>query len=318
MHDPRIGRFFAIDPLAAKYPHNSVYAFSENRVIDGVELEGLEFTSTTGKFYGANNQEEYQNEIINGNSPALGSRRQSKPSLTLSPPSIYMGPRGVDPYAGALIEPYEKLPYNSNFIVNLSRLYMNSLGATTLNYGIGLWNEAVLMNRGDRTFGDEWNELKAVPGQIYSSVSSKSFWAIDLAYYTKWESWEVPFAFVATGMTSLKMSSLKKNYNFGTSRSSPLTNVSGNTFDMANSARTQHYGPNKNVWRRVPVTPLEKVTMEGAMKGKGRNTNIKLGDPRYKGMEKWHYSFGPPGSKSVVHYIRDINTGKLTDFKFKD
>jgi hypothetical protein len=42
MHDPRLGRFFAIDQLAAKYPHNSVYAFSENRVIDGVEMEGLE------------------------------------------------------------------------------------------------------------------------------------------------------------------------------------------------------------------------------------------------------------------------------------
>jgi len=42
MHDPRIGRFFAIDPLAPKYPHNSPYAFSENRVIDGLELEGLE------------------------------------------------------------------------------------------------------------------------------------------------------------------------------------------------------------------------------------------------------------------------------------
>ncbi|MFL0086835.1 RHS repeat-associated core domain-containing protein, partial [Tenacibaculum maritimum] len=44
MHDPRVGRFFAVDPLASKYPHNSVYAFSENRVIDGVELEGLEYT----------------------------------------------------------------------------------------------------------------------------------------------------------------------------------------------------------------------------------------------------------------------------------
>ncbi len=42
MHDPRLGRFFAIDPLAAKYPHNSPYAFSENVVIDHVELEGLE------------------------------------------------------------------------------------------------------------------------------------------------------------------------------------------------------------------------------------------------------------------------------------
>ena len=42
MHDARLGRFFAVDPLASKYPHNSVYAFSENVVINAVELEGLE------------------------------------------------------------------------------------------------------------------------------------------------------------------------------------------------------------------------------------------------------------------------------------
>ena len=42
MHDPRVGRFFAVDPLFRKYPYNSVYAFSENRVIHMVELEGLE------------------------------------------------------------------------------------------------------------------------------------------------------------------------------------------------------------------------------------------------------------------------------------
>jgi len=42
MHDPRIGRFFAVDPLASEYPHNSPYAFSENMVIHMVELEGLE------------------------------------------------------------------------------------------------------------------------------------------------------------------------------------------------------------------------------------------------------------------------------------
>ena len=42
MYDPWIGRFFAVDPLAGKYPHNSTYAFSENRVIDAIELEGLE------------------------------------------------------------------------------------------------------------------------------------------------------------------------------------------------------------------------------------------------------------------------------------
>jgi len=43
IHDPRLGRFLSIDPLEKDYPWNSPYAFSENRVIDGIELEGLEF-----------------------------------------------------------------------------------------------------------------------------------------------------------------------------------------------------------------------------------------------------------------------------------
>ncbi len=52
MHDPRIGRFFAIDPLFRNYPHNSTYAFSENRVIDGVEIEGLEVHILAGAIIG--------------------------------------------------------------------------------------------------------------------------------------------------------------------------------------------------------------------------------------------------------------------------
>ncbi|MBX2960170.1 MAG: hypothetical protein KF732_09460 [Flavobacteriales bacterium] len=43
IHDARVGRFLSIDPLTKDYPHNSPFAFSENRVIDGVELEGLEY-----------------------------------------------------------------------------------------------------------------------------------------------------------------------------------------------------------------------------------------------------------------------------------
>lgn len=41
-YDPRIGRMKSIDPLSPDYPWNSPYAFSENRVIDAIELEGLE------------------------------------------------------------------------------------------------------------------------------------------------------------------------------------------------------------------------------------------------------------------------------------
>ncbi len=43
---PDIGRFFNIDPLAEKFPYNSTYAFAENRVVDGRELEGLEWVSS--------------------------------------------------------------------------------------------------------------------------------------------------------------------------------------------------------------------------------------------------------------------------------
>ncbi|AUP78994.1 type IV secretion protein Rhs [Flavivirga eckloniae] len=41
--DPAIGRFISIDPLAEDYRYNGVYNFAENRVIDGNELEGLEW-----------------------------------------------------------------------------------------------------------------------------------------------------------------------------------------------------------------------------------------------------------------------------------
>ncbi|HET8735125.1 MAG TPA: DUF6443 domain-containing protein [Pricia sp.] len=40
--DPAIGRFWQVDPLAEKYPYNSTYAFQENKMGMGVELEGLE------------------------------------------------------------------------------------------------------------------------------------------------------------------------------------------------------------------------------------------------------------------------------------
>jgi RHS repeat-associated protein len=46
-YDTRLGRFMSVDPLASTYPWNSTYAFAENRVIDGIDLEGKEryFTS---------------------------------------------------------------------------------------------------------------------------------------------------------------------------------------------------------------------------------------------------------------------------------
>lgn len=42
MHDPRVGRFFAVDPLTKDYPEYAPYSFSGNKVIAWGELEGLE------------------------------------------------------------------------------------------------------------------------------------------------------------------------------------------------------------------------------------------------------------------------------------
>ncbi|WP_438968539.1 RHS repeat domain-containing protein [Nonlabens sp.] len=42
MHDPRLGRFFAVDPLSHEFAWNSPYTFAENKLGLGKELEGLE------------------------------------------------------------------------------------------------------------------------------------------------------------------------------------------------------------------------------------------------------------------------------------
>ena len=49
-YDPRIGKMNSIDPLSRKYPYLSPYSFSGNRVIDMVELEGLEPTDPPYKW----------------------------------------------------------------------------------------------------------------------------------------------------------------------------------------------------------------------------------------------------------------------------
>ncbi|MCX2682141.1 hypothetical protein OOZ15_19500 [Galbibacter sp. EGI 63066] len=46
--DPAIGRFWQVDPLAEDYVYNSTYAFQENKMGMGVELEGLEMVPING------------------------------------------------------------------------------------------------------------------------------------------------------------------------------------------------------------------------------------------------------------------------------
>ncbi len=77
MHDPRLGRFFAVDPLYAKYPWNSSYAFSENIVINAIELEGLEAVLIGNRMAGREiinliNEDEVLNMCINDIKSLMG------------------------------------------------------------------------------------------------------------------------------------------------------------------------------------------------------------------------------------------------------
>jgi RHS repeat-associated protein len=46
IYNPSLGRFLSIDPLEKKFAWNSPYSFAENRVVDGVDLEGKEWIRT--------------------------------------------------------------------------------------------------------------------------------------------------------------------------------------------------------------------------------------------------------------------------------
>lgn len=48
IYDPRAGRFLSVDPLAKSYPELTPYQFGSNRPIDGIDLDGLEY-SPAGK-----------------------------------------------------------------------------------------------------------------------------------------------------------------------------------------------------------------------------------------------------------------------------
>lgn len=54
---PDVGRFIQIDPLAEKYTYNSTYAFQENKLGMGVELEGLELLKNHTGFFAIHGNE---------------------------------------------------------------------------------------------------------------------------------------------------------------------------------------------------------------------------------------------------------------------
>uniref|UniRef100_UPI0025F8E10E DUF6443 domain-containing protein n=1 Tax=uncultured Chryseobacterium sp. TaxID=259322 RepID=UPI0025F8E10E len=89
---PDVGRFFNVDPLATKYPYNSTYAFQENKLGMGVELEGLELLKNhTGFFVIRGNEMQVKRAPI--------SQIDSNGYATFTPASIGLTTKGYNPGA---------------------------------------------------------------------------------------------------------------------------------------------------------------------------------------------------------------------------
>lgn len=68
---------------------------------------------------------------------------------------------------------------------------------------------------------------------------------------------------------------------------------------------------------RNPKSLMDRMVLDAAKQGKGTKIIDNLGDPKFKGMEKWSYTEkSASGLRSEVHYVRDPKTGQLMDFKF--
>ena len=71
-------------------------------------------------------------------------------------------------------------------------------------------------------------------------------------------------------------------------------------------------------WIRTPGGLQDQMTLNAAKQGAGTKIIDNLGDPEYLSMEKWEYKVkSNEGRDSVVHYVRNPQTGELMDFKFK-
>ena len=50
IYDPRLGRFLSVDPIAKQYPELTPYQFASNRPIDGIDMDGLEWSKSEPYF----------------------------------------------------------------------------------------------------------------------------------------------------------------------------------------------------------------------------------------------------------------------------
>jgi RHS repeat-associated protein len=192
VEDPRLGRFFSVDPLYAKYPYNSNYAFSENKLINGVEIEGLENKATynvlqdgTKSFSHAVNdgKEGYREEYITWDGKANIVKREEK-SVSLVEFSNFSG-ASKKTYSKNAEEKGKERAYvkdeNTGFGFNKPRFTANisaySGGAVDYAKIGGVYNAggAVVFGVKDNTFYVAGNNTETSNREVFKSYELSSY-----------------------------------------------------------------------------------------------------------------------------------------------
>ena len=169
VHDPRIGRFLSIDPLAPEYPWNSPYAFSENRVIDGVELEGLEVSPYMMMKAHANNKarEEYVNKY--GTQEAkLQLQRDKNIALAVVAAGIYI-PAAIEA-APAIMGWASSNPVAAEEVLRTgAEIATNSdMGPSLNDAGNYALKEIVVQSKASSWLGRTWRKIRSKFSSLFS------------------------------------------------------------------------------------------------------------------------------------------------------
>jgi len=201
MHDPRVGRFFAVDPLTKDYPWNSPYAFSENRVIDGIELEGLEFfTARTLNNAYSSNRQAYEN--AKGNPQKLQELRRTEAVAATFVFTALFAPIAVEygfswavlnpatatevvnessaaAWGLVLDEPYPGPAISDDGMKALRYVFKSKIGGTTELFAKQLFKYADDFTRGTLKQAEIWAMNSTKRGEAIESIYGYTRYTVD-------------------------------------------------------------------------------------------------------------------------------------------
>jgi RHS repeat-associated protein len=166
-YDPTMGRFFSVDPLAEKFPHNSTFAFQENMIGMGIELEGLELLPENTGYFAIRG-----NEMIVKQAPA--SQRDSFGRPTFTAADIGLSTKGYNPTAPRISSGETGLRLNSYNYSGAKAEDLSMESAETTSMG-----EQEVQTTGSNKLAEAKEKLATVADGV-KELMNNAFMAMDI------------------------------------------------------------------------------------------------------------------------------------------